>query len=224
MRKCVLPLLALAMVLCLPMTAHAIITVSFGNYIMAQGDQIVVPITISTDAAEEISAVDLYLQVEDGNTFTDGPYASLVDLLGSGQIFDVVSSSEAAYGDPWDTTSDQAGDGAGSTGLKPAFAVFANAPSGINADVPASGVLAYVTFDTNFAAIPGVYNVSFTMDDLGFTLMAKQTGTLENDVDYFLVDGQITVTPEPSSVLLGLFAAAGLAAVGVRRYRARRAA
>jgi len=36
-------------------------------------------------------------------------------------------------------------------------------------------------------------------------------------------NGSITIVPEPTSVVLGLFAAAGLAAVAVRKKRARRA-
>jgi hypothetical protein len=111
------------------------------------------------------------------------------------------------------------GFGGSSTGLKSATAVYANATSGPNADVPAEGVLAYVQFST--AGVPaGVYNVGLENDDLfGASLMVNLAGVMEPGRDYFLVPGTITVTPEPSSLMLGLLAAAGVAFVGVRRYR-----
>jgi hypothetical protein len=222
MRKQMLGVLASAAFLCVPERAHATIFVSFPDVVMSPTDSLVIPITITTNASEEINAVDLYLQVEDGLTFTSGPYASFLDMAnGPGAtIWDAVSSTQAEYGDPWDTTSDQAGDGAGSTGLKPAFAAFATAVSGPDSDVPASGVLAYVTFDTN-GAIPGLYNVFLESDDLGFTLMAKTSGPLELGSEYFLDAGTITVVPEPPSVVLGICAAVGLLSLVVHRRRPR---
>jgi hypothetical protein len=39
-----------------------------------------------------------------------------------------------------------------------------------------------------------------------------------------LVNGTITIVPEPGSIVMGLFAAAGLGAVVIRRRKARKAA
>jgi hypothetical protein len=220
MRKCI-PLLVLWAALFLPATAQAVITISFGNHSLSGGLQ-TFAVMISSDAGEEINAVDLYVQVEGGDA--DGgvyPKAVSVDMQGPGTVGTAVSTTQAAYGDPWDTISDQAGDGAGSTGYQPAFALFANATSGPSSDFPASGVLAYITWDSSGLA-GGVYNVFLSSTDLGDTLVAKTSGPLELGVDYFLIPGSFTI-PEPSSVVLGLVAVAGFAAVCVRRYRRRRA-
>jgi hypothetical protein len=221
LRTCV-PFLALAAVLCLPATAHAVITITFGNHSLNGGLQ-TFAVMISSDAGEEINAVDLYVQVEGGDA--DGmpyPKAVSIDMQGPGTVGSAVSTTQAWYGDPWDTTSDQAGDGAGSTGYQPAFAVFANATTGPNGDFPASGVLAYITWDSS--GVPaGVYNVLLWSSDLGDSLVAKTSGPLELGTEYHLVPGSFSI-PEPSSALLALLAAAALATVGVRRHRARRAA
>jgi hypothetical protein len=213
-------LLTLAVVLCLPHTVQAVITLSFGNHLLFPNGTVEVPILISTDSNEEINAVDLYLQVEDGmSNAVDGPYAIDIEFLDhptlTDPVFSAVSSSVAAYGDPWEVENGT------STGLKPAYAVFANATSGPSADVPASGVLAYVTFQMN-AVAAGTYHVSFTSDDLGPTLMAKTTGPLELGVDFFLVDGSFTSIPEPASGLLGAIGAAGAALALALSRRARR--
>jgi MYXO-CTERM domain-containing protein len=67
-----------------------------------------------------------------------------------------------------------------------------------------------------------VFNVFLSSNDLGDTLVAKTSGPLELGTEYLLFSGNLSI-PEPSSVVLGLFAATGLAAVCVRRYRRRRA-
>ncbi len=185
------------------------ITITFGHHIWAPNSEATFPILISTDSAEEISAVDLYLEVEDGNT-GPLPFATEVDLL-NGTIFGAVSSSQAPYGDPWDV------ENGNSTGYKPAFAVFANATTGPNADVLASGVLAYVTW-SNVGVPAGVYNVGFTSADLGITLVGKTTGLLEPGVDYFVEPGTLGL-PEPSSVVLAIFGALGLMGWRMRRKR-----
>jgi hypothetical protein len=227
MQRGVLLFLVVAIVVCAAVPAQAVITVSFGNHTIQQGTSKVIPVTITATEGEELNAADLYLQVEDGNT-GPLPFATAIELL-TGCIFGAVSSTTSVYNDPWEVyPGDSLGDGDSSTGYKPAYAVFTNATSGPNADVPATGTLAFVTFsaEATQGVVPiGDYNVSLTMDDLGDTLLALVTGPLEPGVDYFLEPGTITVfIPEPSSVVLGLFAAAGLAAVGIRRCRSRKAA
>jgi hypothetical protein len=218
MQRGVLLFLLVAIVVCAAVPAQAVITVSFGNHDIAQGASKVIPVLISTDASEEVNAVDLYLQVEDADDLGNYPFATAINLL-TGTIWAAESSTTSGYSDPWEV---EDGSG-GSTGFKPAYAAFTNATSGPAADVPANGTLAFVTFSA--VGVPfGTYSVSLTMGDLGDTLVAKATGPLELNSEYFLLDGTITVIPEPSSVVLGMFAAVGLAAVGIRRYRARKAA
>jgi hypothetical protein len=188
---------------------------------MNYNEQKTFPVFISSDSGEEVHVVDLYVHVEGGNA--DGnpyPVAVFEDMQGAGTVGAAVSTTQIAYGDPWDTTSDQAGDGVGSTGYQPAFELLANAASGQNADFPASGVLAYITWDST--GVPfGVYAVSLSSTELGETLVAKTGGALELGVDYFLDDGWIEVSPEPSSLLLGGLGFGGVAWLAYRRHRAR---
>jgi MYXO-CTERM domain-containing protein len=216
MQRRVLPFIVLGILLCAAVPAQAVIHVTFGNHIMGQTDSKVFSVLISTDAAEEIAAADLYLQNGDGVTNVAGPYTTAVDMNGAGTVGAAVSTTVQPYGDPYDVFP-------GSTGLETAYAIFCNATTGANADFPASGVLAFVTWETNNAAL-GDYPIGLSSNDLGDTLVAKVTGLLNINDEYFIHPGTITVTPEPSSVVMSLFAAAGVAAVAVRRYRRRKAA
>jgi hypothetical protein len=208
--------------------AQASVTVSFGDWYVQPESSIEIPIMITTDSADEINGVDLYVTVGDGNT-GPAPFATAIEMISHlslpDPIFGAVSSTQVTYGDPWEVfPGNSQGFGGSSTGLKSATAVYANATSGPNADVPAEGVLAYVEFST--AGVPaGVYNVKLENDELfGASLMVNIAGVMEPGRDYFLVPGMITVTPEPSSVLLGSFAAVSLSVLCARRYRARQAA
>lgn len=216
MQRRVLPFLVLGILLCAAVPAQAVITVSFGNHTMNQGESKTFAVTVTSEGGDpEISAVDLYIEIGDGNT---GPYpfATNVDML-TGTTFSVVSSSQAAYGDPWEVENGT------STGYKPAFAVFANATTAPNGDVPATGDLANITWDSTGAPI-GVYQVFLTSQELGDTLVGSLSGLLNINDQYFIEAGTIEVIPEPSSIVMGLFAAAGLAAVATRRLRRRKAA
>jgi hypothetical protein len=224
MRRCAISPFALAILFSIAVPARATITISFGNWEIEPEASLEIPILITTDSADELAAIDLYVTVEDGNT-GPAPFATAIRMIFhpslADPIFGAVSSQMVGYDDPWEVfPGDSGGNGGSSTGLKPAYAALANASSGPDADVPASGVLAYMTFGT--AGVPaGEYDVGFENPDLGFTVMADIAGVLEMNVDYFLVPGTITVVLEPSSIGLCVFAPAGLAAAA-GRYRKRR--
>jgi MYXO-CTERM domain-containing protein len=75
----------------------------------------------------------------------------------------------------------------------------------------------YATLALDATGVPaGNYSISLINNPVGPTQLYGSTIPLE------IIDGTITVTPEPASVVMGLFALAGLAAVAVRRHRARR--
>jgi hypothetical protein len=85
------------------------------------------------------------------------------------------------------------------------------------------GIFITLTFDTTGIA-PGVY--SFSLNNPNFT--NNFYGALDENFDPIptpltVLDGTLTVVPEPASVMLGSFAIAGLALVATRS-RSRRAA
>jgi hypothetical protein len=194
----------------------AIIIVQFGNWEMLPTQTLDIPVLISSDTDERISGADLHLHAGAGDIVV-GATITAVGMLDHATlpdpVFAAAPSQQVSYGDPWDVANGV------STGLKPAFAAFCNAISGPDADVPVgtSSVLAWLTFETDDAP-PGVYPISLTSPELGATFLTKITGTLELDVDYILIDGQIYIEPEPSSWLLGLLAAAGVLSLGARRW------
>jgi PEP-CTERM motif len=104
-----------------------------------------------------------------------------------------------------------------SSGLRTA-ATFASAGFALQ---NTNGVFLTLTIDTT--GVPaGVYAVSLTDHPfLGITGVFTVLSPPE-PIPLEIINGTITVTPEPASLVMGLFAVAGLAAVAVRRHRARR--
>ena len=210
MRRTATGLVVLSVLLCCPAAARATIFVQFPFFEMSQNSTVVVPISITANAGEQIHAVDLYLQIADG---TSGPFPFVANLdLLTGTIFDAVPSTQFGYGDPWSVENGI------STGYKPAYGAYADAVTGPDANVPANGVLAYLTITALNDVPNGFYNVSFAPDDLGPTQIASTPGLL----DYVIVGTGFTVAPEPSSIVLGMFSIAALGWLAIRRRRSRK--
>jgi hypothetical protein len=97
-------------------------------------------------------------------------------------------------------------------------------------DISNNGIFLTFTLDTTGVA-PGSYALSLINHPLGTTKVYRNeldefgdpTGELI-DIGATLNNGLLNIVPEPSSVLLGVFAVAGFGLVAVRRYRARKAA
>lgn len=223
MRRTSVILLGLTIALFTAVPAQAVIIISTGDYVWNPGSgNETVSISITTDAAEEISALDLYLVVngDDGaGSGAPAPFAVSIDM-DSSSAYTFWSGNPGGttvnpYGDPWDVQS------SGSTGHSVFYAAFTDALTSPNNVVPITGLLATLTF-ANLTALPGVYSLSLTDNTIwGPTLVGTHgIGALVLGSDYFLVDGTITIVPEPSSVVLGMCAAAALAAVVIRRRRA----
>lgn len=218
MQRRVLPFLALGLLLCVASPAMAHLTVTAGNHILNpnQAGQ-VIPIMISTDASEEISGLDLYLVINGLDGSADAPnvpHITAEQLTGVGVVFGAVPATQFPYGDPWDVYN-----GGPSYGQNTAFGAAPNATSGPSADAPATGVLAFITVDTT-GIFFGSWPLSLTDPFIfGPTLLSKITGPVD-PAGYTLIDGSLNIVPEPSSVVMGLFAAAGLVAVAIRRRRA----
>ncbi|MGD9721335.1 MAG: PEP-CTERM sorting domain-containing protein [Pirellulales bacterium] len=218
MHRRVIAFLSLGLFLCLPTVALGHITVTAGNHqLLPNTPGQVIDILISTDAAEEISGLDLYVLINGADSSVDQagvPRITAVDLTSAAVALGAVASTTFPYGDPWEVANGT------SFGQNTAFGAAPNATSGPSADAPATGILAKYTIDTT-GINAGLWPLSLT-DPFIFaaTLLSKVTGPLEAGVDYTLVDGSLEIVPEPSSIVLGLFAAAGLAAVVIRRRRA----
>jgi hypothetical protein len=96
--------------------------------------------------------------------------------------------------------------------------VFLNSTT-TNVPIGASSILATVTFDMSGVA-PGVYAWGVGPNDSSMTAPTTLFATTGEVIPTY-IGGTITIAavPEPSSIVLGLFAAAGMAAVVIRRRR-----
>jgi len=93
--------------------------------------------------------------------------------------------------------------------------------------ISSNGLLATLVIST-VGATPGVYDLRLITEVTGGGGGANSsfsfTGAGTTGGTSSFTNGTITVVPEPSSVVLGLFAAAGLGAVALRNRRARKTA
>jgi hypothetical protein len=180
--------------------AQAVPTVTAGNHLLAPNTPgQVIPILVSS-ANENVAGLDLYLYLN-GNSGL-GPIITAVDVIGPGTIFNPNNVGQFSLGPPYDVPGQQP-------------SAITTTASGF---VVANGTLAFVTVDTTGVA-GGVFPLGLFNPDLGPTDFAVNPG-----FDAILVDGSITVVPEPASIVMGLFAAAGIGAVVIRRRRAKAAA
>jgi hypothetical protein len=182
--------------------AQAAVTLTAGNHpLLPNTPGQVVDILISTDASDGVNALDLYLDINGGN-----PSAPQFDsfTFGAPAIWAAAATSPSVYGDPYEPP--------------PSTLVFASGIFLQNAttDVPASGILARLTVDTTgFFAGDGPWPLRLENGDWGETVMGNSVGVLP----FIRQDGEISIVPEPSSLVLTLLAAAALGAVAIRRRR-----
>jgi hypothetical protein len=191
--------LLLALVLSLPLVAQAAPTMIAGTHVLqpetaGQTFQILA----TGEPGDQFAGIDLYLYVADGNS---GPLLTEVDVVGPGTLFFGNANPQIDFGPPF---------------TAPGREVVAITTT-LSGFVGPNGVVANVTVDTTGVA-PGDYILSLSTPNFGGSDLPPFGFPATN-----LVDGILRVVPEPSSVVLGIFAAAGLGATLMRR-RARRAA
>ncbi|REK05964.1 MAG: PEP-CTERM sorting domain-containing protein [Planctomycetota bacterium] len=149
------------------------------------------------NSPDGIQGLDLYIVVN--NDSGPAPLITAVDIIGPGTIFDGNNTGQGDFGPPYQA---------------PGLQVVATTTTG-SGTVDPNGILAFVTFDTT--GVPfGDYPWSLTSPLFGPSDFAAAPGS-----DAILIDGVLTVVPEPASIVMGLFAAAGLGAVMIRRRRAK---
>ncbi|MEX2114047.1 MAG: PEP-CTERM sorting domain-containing protein [Pirellulales bacterium] len=194
--------MAVVAVLAMPALASAAVTITAGSANIVQGQSAVVDIVITSDAGEGLNSMDLDILLSG----LGGPVATVLDMNGAGTLFSQFASTVFPGIDPPSDTE--------------LFQSVAN-NAAVNSVIGASSILARVTFDTSATAV-GSYGW-FIDDDTAsgggsFGTILQATG---GQVFPQFIPGIINVVPvpEPSSIVLGLFAAAGLASVVIRRRR-----
>jgi hypothetical protein len=196
--------LALVVACCLTVTAYANPTITAGNWKLLPGTsgQTVdavsgLPIVVLVSGGDAIAGADLGMTIGDGFTgpvFDDNP-----DLI-VGTIFTGNNTGQNSFfpippsaGYAFETTTTNSG------------------------TVAANGILAHLSFDTT----------GFTSGTWVLQLSENAITGLPSDLPPFtspvLIEGSITIVPEPGTIVLALFAAGGLCAVAIRRRRGKTA-
>jgi hypothetical protein len=203
--------LALAVVACLSAPALAVTTVTAGNWIFPAGavDQ-VIQITSTNNAADVTAGMNFVIQIGDG-VAGGKPLLTFVDII-TGTIFAANNTGQ------FNTLPSQLPTPNPFSGqlTNPGF-VYTGSVTTAAGTVTTAGLLGTVKVST--VGVPvGVYplrlnKTQFPPVQFNFAPTAATR-----------IDGTITVVPEPATVVMGLFAVAGLGAVAIRRRKARKAA
>jgi hypothetical protein len=195
--------LILAAFLTLPAMAQAAVTVTVGNHnLVPETAGQIVDILIAATEGEGLNSMDLSLI--ENNLVAGGPVITAIDLVSAATIWGASPSTQFGGVDPPTSTE-----------------IFNSvAVNSTSTDVSANGILARLTVDTTGTAV-GSYALEINRQDgsIGPTTMFAVGG----EIFPTYINGSLNVVPEPSSIVMGMFAVAGLACVAIRR-RARRAA
>lgn len=195
--------LLMVTLLTLASAAQADLTITVGDHnLLPNTAGQTVQIFVVSDTADSTQGLSFNAQLADGGTGAggsiDGPIMT-GDATGPGTLFE--------------TNHNPVSDGS----LPPGFVNLGFAVQSGTVPIPVgSSLLATLTFDTT-GFTTGTYPLILGGPDAinGDTQIAATTGLLS------IVNGSITIVPEPSSIVLGLFAVAGFGAVAIRRRRAR---
>jgi hypothetical protein len=206
-------LLFLAVLMSLPAIAQATVTITLGNHILEQNkaDQ-TFNITITAD--EDYAFGDTRTTIE-----ASGPFITKINGTTDGAIASMAGTVWAGGGGGIAGTPN----GTPTIGDNGRFLTWSHNTSSF-AVQQTDGIHAIVTVSTVGIAA-GVYD--FTDGNDGgisemFSAIVSDEGVAVSEL--IVEAGTLTVTPEPGTIVLGLFAAAGLASVAIRRHRSRRAA
>ncbi len=190
--------LLMGLLLLLPTVALAVPTISAGNHVLPNAPGLH-QVYVTASGGDAVQGVNLSLATGDGGPNFGGsvlaPIITAIDLIADGTL--MFNGNNTGHSGTF-IPNDQLGQQNTTT----------NAGT-----VSASGNLALVTLDTTGFG-PGVYaflvggvpGIGFPPSDFA----GLPTNTL---------DGTITIVPEPSSVVMALFAVAGVAVVAIRRRR-----
>jgi len=191
--------LSSVMVLCLTVVASAAPTIVVPSFDVPQNVLHEFFIEVSGEAGDVFMGVNLHLDMRP-NGANPGPLITEFDFLSPGLLFASNNTGQTGYGDPIVEV----------PGHTPAYSVTTNTGT-----VGPNGNLARIVIDTTGIA-EGAYVLALTNPFVDESSLPPLTGLV-------LTSGVINVVPEPSSIVMGAFAAAGLGAMVIRRRRARKA-
>lgn len=188
---------AIALVAALSSSALAVTNVSGGDHVFQVNSGLqTFPIMGSSNSGETLAGIDLYLVMD-----ALGPIITNVNLI-TGTVFEPNNVGQSDFGLVEYQT----------PGREPGYFTTTTAGS-----VP-TGVVALITIDTN-SALAGQYLLALESPVLGPSAVYNQVGAPGT-----YTNGSVTLqVPEPGSIMLALFGAAGIGAVAIRRRRARNA-
>lgn len=174
--------------------ATAAPTITAGNHLLLPNTpgQIVPLLASGEGAADLLAGADLFLVIGGG---TAGPVATGFDIVGPGTIFSGNNNGQQDFGAPYIPPGRE-------------LAAFVTTLSGT---VAPNGVLAYLTLDTT-GITSGNFSLSLTSDVIGPSILYAAGGA-----PTILLDGTLSVVPEPSTVVLALFGAVSVTAMAIRR-------
>lgn len=202
MQRRFVALIAVVAVLAMPALASAAVTVTVGNNVLAANTPgQVINIQISATAGEGLNSMDLNAIVNNN--------------LGSSPIISGFNISTAPT--LWAANATTVINGVDPPGTEIFESVVNN--SAVDSPIGANSILATLTIDTT-GFFAGSWPLSVGPNGSSTTAPTTLFSVSGEVVPQYL-DGNISiaVVPEPSSIILGLFAAAGMAAVVIRRRR-----
>ncbi len=227
--------LLMGLLLLLPTGAQAVTTITVGNWNLVPGlaGQFAEAVLGVPNAGAPIALIGVGADSVDGMDFRNyinggvvgGPFIDGIDFGGAAGGIEgaptAVLSASHLFPQPGMflglALSPDGTSFTGDSGLTTAGGMLSLAGPKVSGSAPYSSY----SFSTVGVA-PGVYSWSLTHATLGVTTYLTGFGTVP--VSTILIDGTITVVPEPGSIVLCLFGVAGIAVVAIRRKRGRRAA
>ncbi len=182
---------ALALVAALSTSAFAETNVAAGHHVFTVNTGLqTFPVLGTSNSGETLAGMDLYLVMD-----ALGPIITNVDLI-NGTVFQPNNTGQQDFGGAFPA---------------PGHEVWYNITTA-SGSVP-TGIVALVTIDTNSAAA-GQYLLSLESEIIGASAVYNQVG-----VGGTFTNGSVTLVPEPGTVVMALFGAAGLGLVAIRRRR-----
>jgi hypothetical protein len=210
-------LLALGIVCCLSAVAQAALSINVGAHTYPFGSTGLQVIPIYVSGGDPVQGINLNMAIADGGPDFGGP-------LGPGMASVVSSGAGTVFGTNVNPPSLNGPIGSTNQLWQTSFTVAVGTTS---ADSLLNTLpLALVTIDlTGLTALsPGDLGAGSWTFNLGGALAGSFPTTDFGNTEVLVTNGSITIlpeviVPEPSSIVLGLFAAAGLGAVALRKRR-----